>query len=502
MGTDNAAYDAYHSEFVNKAMKAVTNAAAKAASDPNRLAYHFMSPSAWINDPNGLIFFKGEYHMFYQIHPYSAGNGPKHWGHAKSTDLVHWEHLPIVLAPTLDYEANGCFSGTAVDDNGVFTLIYTGNVVQDKRKKQVQCIATSEDGVTFRKYAGNPVIRDFPAEGSVDFRDPKVWRHNDQWYMAVGSGKDGKGNALLYRSSNLYDWTYVGKMAESRSAEEGIVWNCPDFFRIGDKDVLLVSPAVWEGGKQYVRKTLYYIGRMDYETGTFHPETAGDIDSGWDFYAPQTLADDQGRIVLFGWMDMWFNSMPSKDYGWAGAMTLPREVFLTSEGKLGFRPARELERLREDETRFPPSRMERGAAKKLAADGDVLELSLSFDARAGEEVRFNVRLRESADGGHAAATVTYDGRTRELVLHVAGTAGSGDASGWTDRCELRPSEDGSVRLRLFLDRSSLEAFANDGEAVITRRLYPDAGSIAISLHNEGAALDVGDVCIWKLRSIW
>lgn len=500
MGKDSIAFDAHHEARIEKAMQAVSEASMAAAADPHRLSYHFMAPAAWMNDPNGLIYFKGEYHLFYQIHPYSAGNGPKHWGHAKSADLVNWEHLPIALAPTLEYEANGCFSGSAVDDHGVFTLIYTGNAVKDKRKKQVQCVATSDDGITFRKYAGNPIIGEFPEEGSADFRDPKVWRHRDQWYMAVGSGKNGKGNALLYRSGDLYDWTYIGKMAESRTPEEGVVWNCPDFFRVGDKDVLMVSPAVWEGNKQFVRKTLYYIGRMDYETGIFHPETAGDVDSGWDFYAPQTLVDSQGRIILIGWMDMWFNPMPTQAYGWAGAMTLPREVFLTSGGKLGFRPARELEQLRHGETRFAPFRMEQGEAKKLAAEGDALELSLSFHAH--EATRFSIRLRESVDGGHPAATVTFDGRANELSVQVAGATGPGDPSIWADRCELRPAADGTMRLRLFLDRSSLEAFGNDGEAVITRRVYPETDSLGVSLHNAGAPLHVGDLLVWKLRSIW
>ncbi|HUC92428.1 MAG TPA: glycoside hydrolase family 32 protein [Paenibacillus sp.] len=381
--------------------------------------YHFMSPSAWINDPNGLIRFKDEYHMFYQLHPFSADNGPKHWGHAKSADLIHWEHLPVALAPSEAFEGNGCFSGTAVVDNGVLTLVYTGNLVAEGVKRQVQCLAFSEDGVTFRKYETNPVIREFPPDGSEDFRDPKVWKHENSWYMAVGSGKDGIAKALLYKSPDLLEWRYVGVMAESPGPHHGVIWNCPDFFSIGDRDVLLVSPAVWPGNMREVRKSLYYIGKMDYDTGKFVVEADGDVDAGWDFYAPQTMVDERGRVILIGWMDMWFNLMPSKAYGWAGAMTIPREAVLLPDGKLGFRPFKELQALRSDHRRFDAFTLTPDVGALYGVQVDSLEMAAVFDtARCGGE-RFGIKLRQSADGRHETV-VGYAPATGGIDLGLHG----------------------------------------------------------------------------------
>src|SRR5581483_226994 len=160
---------------LQQAEEAIKRAKEKVRDD-YRLGYHIMAPANWINDPNGLVQYKGEYHVFYQHHPYDENWGPMHWGHVKSKDLVHWEYLPIALAPTEAYEKDGCFSGSAVDDNGVLTLIYTGNIWVDREKDildQSQCIATSTDGIHFTKEAVNPVIAKHPEEGSGHFRDPK-----------------------------------------------------------------------------------------------------------------------------------------------------------------------------------------------------------------------------------------------------------------------------------------------------------------------------------------
>jgi beta-fructofuranosidase len=487
-----------HQLAIGQAMKALSQLQEKTANDPHRLNYHFMSPAAWINDPNGLIHYRGEYHMFYQIHPYSADNGPKHWGHAKSNDLINWEHLPIALAPVEEYEKNGCFSGTAVDDNGVFTLVYTGNTVTEGIKKQVQCIAVSNDGIVFDKYDHNPVIREFPPEGSVDFRDPKVWKHDDRWYMAIGSGKDGIANALLYASMDLRSWAYIGVMAKSRSTDEGVVWNCPDFFSIGGKDVLLVSPAVWPGNLKDVRKTVYYIGRMDYKTGAFTPEADDDIDWGSDFYAPQTLVDDRGRVILIGWMDMWFNPMPTKAYGWAGAMTIPREVFVLPDGKLGFRPIEELQELREDHRRFESFTLSPDDSGALSGfKGDSLEMMIEFDLSSCHAERFGIKLRQSSDGAQETA-ITYTPSNRELTVD---RSRSGNTAGDTDRCILHPNADNKIKLQLFLDRSSLELFGNDGLVTLTNRIYPDPSSLGWTWFAAGGSVRVSCADVWRLKSI-
>ena len=223
-----------HEEALRNAEQALLEVSKETKNATHRQMWHFSPKAGWMNDPNGLIYFKGKYHIFYQFNPYGTKWSAMHWGHAISDDLVNWEHLPIALAPSEPYDNHpegGCFSGSAVDDNGILTLIYTATTNYGDGFVQSQCIATSEDGIRFQKYAGNPVIPAPPACGSSDFRDPKVWKHHDKWYMVVGSSKDRKGKALLYRSDNLREWQYVNVLCESRG-EWGTMWECPDFFEI------------------------------------------------------------------------------------------------------------------------------------------------------------------------------------------------------------------------------------------------------------------------------
>lgn len=184
-----------------------------------RLGYHIMPRANWINDPNGLIQFKGEYHVFFQHHPYDEHWGPMHWGHVKSKDLIHWEHLPVALAPGDEFDQSGCFSGSAVDDHGRLALIYTGHNIIDQEKDlfyQTQNIAVSQDGTVFEKLQENPVITEPPEDSARHFRDPKVWKHRDVWYMVIGnSSKENVGRVVLYRSPDLRDWEYAGILAQS-----------------------------------------------------------------------------------------------------------------------------------------------------------------------------------------------------------------------------------------------------------------------------------------------
>jgi sucrose-6-phosphate hydrolase SacC (GH32 family) len=295
------------------------------SGDPWRPAYHFTAPMGWMNDPNGLVQVGGTYHLFYQFHPFGMDWGPMHWGHAISTDLVRWAHQPIALAPTPGGpDAGGCFSGSAVDDGGVLSLVYTGH-----GPAQVQCLATSADGRTFTKHPGNPVIAAPPAGfAPADFRDPKVWRAEGRWWLVAGTKRDGKGKALLYESADLRRWTFKAVMAES-DGTEGAMWECPDVFALGDRHLLIVSPN--EGVDR--PKVFAITGTLDYATGRFTQESHRLVDHGFDFYAPQTFQDAGGRRILIGWMENWARkAWPTKAHGWAGAMTVPRIVGLRADG--------------------------------------------------------------------------------------------------------------------------------------------------------------------------
>lgn len=297
-----------------------------------RLKYHFEPKKGWMNDPNGLIYFKGKYHAFFQHNPFATHWSTMHWGHAVSNDLVNWEELPIALYPDKSYEnSDGCFSGSAIVKDDILYLFYTS---VSKELGQTQSIAISKDGITFEKYEGNPVIREFPIEGSRDFRDPKVTKINDAYYMVCGSGKDGIGKILLYKSLDLFNWQYVGVFLEG--AEYGEILECPDFFPFEDKYLLLFSQI---GRKTH--STMFIYG--DFDGTKFTPISFHTPEVGPSFYAPQTFLDNQNRRIIIGWLYHWHQELDEGEDS-AGALTIPCEIKMI-DGKLCIYPVQEARHL-------------------------------------------------------------------------------------------------------------------------------------------------------------
>lgn len=417
-----------------------------------RLGCHLMPPGGWINDPNGFSFFKGWYHIFYQYYPYAAEWGPMHWGHARSRDLVHWETLPAALAP--DENEDGCFSGSAVVHDGKLWLIYTGHHTPNPEDPedfyQDQRAAWSEDGIHFTKYEGNPVLRT-PAGNTKHFRDPKVWKEGDRFYMVLGSqGGNGLGRALIYRSEDLLHWQFDAILCKSSDKEkEGYMWECPDFFHLDGKDILLMSPqGLKPDGDRFrnLNQTGYLIGTVQDHHLLHLPFV--EIDHGHDFYATQTMQTPDGRRVMIAWMNAWDSPMPEKEDGWAGALTIPRELSVR-DGRIFQKPVREMMNLRQ-EILFS-GKME---PQKDYPLGRTAELELDFSEKAegllllltDGENRLELRLEQ---GGRFVLTrSTKDGeRAAEL------------------------KSDKPLNLQLFLDRSSVEVFAADGELTFTERIY-------------------------------
>ncbi|MHC9001256.1 glycoside hydrolase family 32 protein [Enterococcus bulliens] len=311
--------------------------------------YHLMAQVGWINDPNGFIYYNESYHLFYQYYPYDSVWGPMHWGHAKSNDLINWEHLPVALAPSEPYDQNGCFSGSAIEKDGELYLFYTGHVEVNNRVTQVQCLATSKDGINFVKSPLNPIIDGEMIKGIAtveDFRDPKVFQYENTYYMVVAAKtQESTGQILLFESKDLIDWRFKSVLLKGEE-KQGIMWECPDLIRIGDKDVLLVSPIEFEETQyQYknINSTVAFIGNVNWESGTFTVEKYQEIDSGLDFYAPQTCKNKNGENIMIAWMQMWKRNIPTDDlgHGWAGSMTLPRKLSIKND-KLSQMPADEI----------------------------------------------------------------------------------------------------------------------------------------------------------------
>lgn len=453
--------------------------ASKLAADRQRPQYHLLPAANWMNDPNGPIYWRGKYHMFYQYNPNGAFWGDMHWGHAVSEDMLHWKHLPVALAPTPGGpDKDGVFSGCAVIDNGVPTMIYTSV------NPETQSIATSGGDLTeWKKFAGNPVIAAPPAGLEVaGFRDPAVWKEGDRWLMALGSGFRGKGGAiLLYESKDLRHWSYqhplvTGRMQAGASAKDpvdsGEMWECPDFFRLGDRHLLIVSTE---------RTVKYLLG--GYADRHFQPDTTGGIDYG-SYYAARSMTDKGGRRILWGWLTEGRTAQAQRAAGWSGVMSLPRELTLLGS-QVQMRAAAEVETLR-------------GKALGSEAAGDCLELRAAIDP--GDAVRAGLMLRVAPD--RSEQTLVYYDREQRLICvdrSQSSTDPSADRGMQSGPFLLGRGE--PLHLHIFLDGSVIEIFAND-RFCLTARVYP-AGerSTGVALHASGGTAKMVSFEAWEMRPI-
>ena len=296
-------------------------------------SFHITGETGWINDPNGLIYYNGKYHAFFQYYPEDTKWGPMHWGHVVSDDLTNWEYLPVALAPGDDCDKNGCFSGSAILYDEKLWLMYTGFIENQGGDsiRQVQCLAESSDGITFKKH-GIVIGEDKLPEGysPSDFRDPKLWIHEDYFWCIVAAKKtDGRGRILLYKSKDLFDWEFVNDLLGKDSA--GTMIECPDYNEELGYLMFCEQFQPSEGTTHLnIHSCRWCIGKIDYSTGTFIEESRGIVDYGFDMYAPQTFA---GKLIFMGWLNMWDRNVPSAQYGFAGMLTVPRKISVI-EGRL------------------------------------------------------------------------------------------------------------------------------------------------------------------------
>ncbi|MFS9729713.1 glycoside hydrolase family 32 protein [Enterobacter hormaechei] len=449
--------------------------------------YHLSPRAGWMNDPNGLIWFDGWYHAFYQHHPWSPKWGPMHWGHARSRDLLHWEHLPIALAPEGPEDKDGCFSGSAVVKDGELALIYTGHKFHDDPSNdnnlyQVQCLATSRDGTKFQRQGQ---IIDTPA-GMHHFRDPKVWREEDAWYMVVGA-RDGEiGQVRLYRSEDLREWQDAGVLAEAQ-ADQGFMWECPDFFTLNGKQILMFSPQGM-AASGYDKRNLFQSGYIvgDWQPGKAFSQQSvfQEMDHGHDFYAPQSFLAPDGRRIVMGWMAMWESPMPEQKDGWAGMLTLPRELTLTDDNRLQMRPVKELENLRQNRTDWCVGEL-RNEAKWVMEECTAEEVILKWDLTASDAEQYGLTL---GDG----MRLYVDSQAQRLVLerHYPQYGLCGQRS-------IPLLLSATLELRIFFDSSSVEVFVNDGEACLSSRIYPQSRQLSLFAWSGRAVLQ--EAGAWHLE---
>lgn len=471
-----------------------------------RHTYHVMAPIGWINDPNGFIFYKGEYHIFYQYYPYKAVWGPMHWGHAKSKDLIHWEDVPVALAPDQPYDKDGCFSGTAIEKDGKLYLMYTGHIVDElsKKVKQVQCIAVSDDGgICFKKVKQNPVIseKDLPEMAMIeDFRDPKVLKRGSSYYSLIASrAKDGGGQILLYKSKDLLEWEFVSIMLKG-SIKEGSMWECPDIFELDGVDVLIISiEGLPKEGNNYpnTHSCLVFTGKMDWESGIFHRETVEELDYGMDFYAPQTTFDDSNRRIMISWMQMWGRNIPTETEGhqWAGAMSLPRELVLRNN-RIYQKPVSEIYDKLINHQRMKDILLVDEKRQLSDLSLEIGTLKVEVDTKKGKLFELEVRANELEK-----TVLRYDclKETLELDRTQSGFPLIGkEIEQVYKRTISLPLHQDKLTLEIFLDRASVEVFINDGEYTMTSTIYPTRKASQINIGVEGEML-IKQIEKWDMK---
>jgi beta-fructofuranosidase len=473
------------------------------AANRNRPQYHLTPPANWLNDPNGVIEYGGKYHVFYQYNPAGPFHGTIHWGHAVSDDLVHWEDRPVALSPSIDGpDRDGCWSGCVVVEDGTPTLVYTGG----RDRRQLPCLARARSDALddWRKDENNPIIDDPPADPPLlaterwerEFRDHCVWYENDRWYQLIGSGvQDVGGAALLYEGPTLSEWAYRGPALVGDWDGAGAMWECPELLRCGAFDLLHVS----------TRETVeYYIGVFDPETGRFERRgERGRLDHG-DFYAPQSLTDRTGRHLTWGWSTEARDASAQWDAGWSGTLTLPRALSVSADGMLEQRPASELESLR-TERLFETAGDRTGEIARLDDAGTAFEVGTTLTLLDAEA--FELVVRESPNGAERTP-IRYTGSElvvdREHTSHDERTAadpqrlplGNDGGDGIGGRCFA------SLDLRVFVDGSIIEVFANERQC-LTSRIYPTReDATGLSIRAIGGPVSIGVLEVWELTGAW
>lgn len=464
-------------------------------NEPYRPQFHFSPPSNWMNDPNGMVYLEGEYHLFYQYHPDGNTWGPMHWGHAISTDLVYWEHFPIALFPD---EHGTIFSGSAVVDysnssglgsidNPPMVAIFTYHDAEGEKAGrndyQSQGIAYSTDkGRTWKKYDKNPVLK---SPGIKDFRDPKVTWHKESelWIMSLAV----KDRISFYTSPNLIDWQHTSDFNPAWAAYGG-VWECPDLFPLTtptgeEKWVLLVS--INPGGPLGGSATQYFVGNFDgkvFETETSHVKW---IDHGSDNYAGVTWSDipkEDGRRLFIGWMSNWLYAQEVPTEVWRSSMTIPRELTLSSingDYLLISKPIRELTKLRLDPVTFYSNEFELPSELlEIELKPTDKDFKLTFSNDLGEQVVVeSMQGNLSFDRSNSTSLEFHKEFKKRHPSSVTGTQ--------------------SKEIRIFLDRSSMEVFVNQGELVITELLFPSSPYTKLSMQG----VEPNSV-VYPLKSIW
>ncbi|AZN35399.1 glycoside hydrolase family 32 protein [Iodobacter ciconiae] len=448
-----------------------------------RPAFHLSPAQGLMNDPNGLIHFAGHYHVFFQWNPHACTHGAKSWGHASSPNLLDWTIHPPALEPGDWYDSHGCYSGSAWVMDGRLWLIYTGNVREGTERKSYQCLAVSDDGIHFAKQG--PTLHHPPAGYTTHFRDPRLWQNEDGFHMVIGAQRNnGSGTILHFHSQTLQNWTLCGELLPDN--KHGYMCECPELFTLQNRQLLLFCPQGPEGESwPYPNANASCYCSMDQnDSGFAKPQL---LDYGPDFYAAQTMQDLDGKRIMWGWMGRPEQPhTPSVAAGWTHCLSVPR-VLDWHDGQLSQQPHPALQALRGDCLQLANQAIS-GQWQHPGVHGECCELDITLSTTDGSAC--HIMLRQ---GPHCHTRLSWLPAMEELELD---TRHSGTGDGRISRAPLPAST--RMHLRLLLDRSSLEIFANDGKVVLSACLFPDRGAEGISLLADGSA-HIEHLAFWPIK---
>ena len=423
-----------------------------------RQLLHLEPQKGWLNDPNGLCFFKGEYHVYFQYSPDSAyGDGGKCWGHWKSSDLLHWTFTGTVLRPDTPYDRNGVYSGCGFAKDDTLYLFYTGNVKEEGDHDYITSgrganvmLVTTKDGHNMSEKKVLLTNADYPDWCSCHVRDPKVWEENGKYRMVLGARKlNDTGCVLFFESGDLKNWRLSGN---DSLAGFGYMWECPDVFDLGGLRYLSVSPQGLPH-EEYRSQNVYSSGHFVYSDAAF--EDYEEWDYGFDFYAPQTFMAPDGRRLLIGWMgigDIPYTN-PTAELGWQHCITIPRELSAGENGIIRQRPIREYEALRSDKREF--------------ISGETIAEKLPFE------------LYAPVHGDFAITADFLEMRYADGVFTLTFTDEKTGGGRAVRKVKLPQCSD----IRIIADTSSLEIYFNGGEKVMSTRFYPEDTEISLTTEN-------------------
>ncbi len=468
--------------------------------------FHIAPKAGWLNDPNGLIYFKDRYQVYFQHNPFSSEWGTMHWGHVSSTDMVTWRREPIAFAPSIEEDEDGVFSGCAVtsDDGETLYVYYTGHrwrngVNEDEGNLQVQMMATSEDGVTFHD---KKLIIDSP-EGFVHFRDPKVWKMGDTWYMVLGaSSTESRGQVWLYTSKDMRDWVFERVLFEDPD-ENVFMLECPDFIPFGDKWAVQYGPMGAKPAGYSSRNMVcsgYVVG--DWKPGEdFKPLTEYRMsDWGHNYYAPQTFEAPDGRRIVLGWMGaVDLPPASQKDDGWCGQLTVPRVLTLSDDLTLISQPVEELKKLRGEEVDFGAFEVGANDTFTLSEDAGPVEIEAVFNMAETTSERIGFLVHRTPAGEHTY--VGYDDLAGTVFIDRR-LAGNGDKGYRAVDVRDQVSAGEDLKLRIFVDNGSVEVFINDGREVASSLIFPADGTRALQLASESGSTKVKSLKMYEMNTIW